>query len=377
MLNRSLLLISTLCLFACESDSSSEPEPFIVPDQSTMSMNDGGMSVDASSDIDQMIEIADAAVVDQMLVDAMVLPQCSDGEDNDGDGQNDYPQDDGCSSADDDDEEDVSLQACEDGLDNDEDGLIDFEDPGCANGEDPNEVNACGTDIEFEDISGKASVTAEPMGTSRLSACRNNLAPEKVYLYTLRTPLVALGFDTIGSDYDTLLGIYRDCPGDVQPEFCSDDISNTNKTSQFLIEAPELGDYYIVVDGHGQESGQMVLNITQFDADGEACVTDEVGRSCLEGRQCLEGICVPSLCSNGADDDADERIDYPFDPGCESADDNTEDDPPVPTQCSDGLDNDFDGQVDYPSDPNCDDAADNDERSPPVCADEIDNDNIS
>ena len=76
-------------------------------------------------------------------------------------------------------------------------------------------------------------------------------------------------------------------------------------------------------------AGNIVLNITRYDNDGEPCVTDEVGRACLEGRQCIEGICIPSLCSNGEDDDLDELIDFPNDPGCAQPSDQSEEDPPV------------------------------------------------
>jgi hypothetical protein len=55
---------------------------------------------------------------------------CDDGVDNDGDGLVDFPEDPGCTSADDPDETDASLP-CDDGIDNDGDGSIDTADPGC------------------------------------------------------------------------------------------------------------------------------------------------------------------------------------------------------------------------------------------------------
>ena len=285
------------------------------------------LSVDA--DVEADAEILDATQPDQMLDDAMILPACQDGEDNDGDGQIDYPIDDGCENADDDSEEDLQLTACEDGLDNDEDGRIDFEDPGCAGLDDPSEVSTCGgSALAFTDITGRVTFTGTTDGMSRLNTCRNNLAPELVFLYTVREPPAAIGFDTNGSDFDTLLGIYRACPGDNEPTACSDDVSTQNKTSELLIEAPDIGDYYIVVDGHARDAGEMVLNITRYDADGEPCLTDELGRACLEGRQCLDGICVPAMCSNGEDDDLDALIDYPNDPGCDAPADESEEDPP-------------------------------------------------
>ncbi len=71
-----------------------------------------------------------------------VTPTCSDGIDNDGDGQTDFPADPGCSSPLDSDERDAPAP-CQDGIDNDGDGLIDFPaDPGCADRNDETELGA-------------------------------------------------------------------------------------------------------------------------------------------------------------------------------------------------------------------------------------------
>jgi uncharacterized repeat protein (TIGR01451 family) len=69
--------------------------------------------------------------------------QCNDGNDNDGDGLIDYPQDPGCSSNTDDNETDLAPSyQCNDGNDNDGDGLIDYpQDPGCSSNTDNNETN--------------------------------------------------------------------------------------------------------------------------------------------------------------------------------------------------------------------------------------------
>jgi len=72
---------------------------------------------------------------------------------------------------------------------------------------------------------------------------------------------------------------------------------------------------------------------------------------------------LPARCADGLDNDNDGLIDYPNDPGCESADDNDESNVP-PAICADGLDNDNDGLTDYPNDPGCSAADDNDETDP-------------
>ncbi|MEE2643292.1 MAG: thrombospondin type 3 repeat-containing protein [Myxococcota bacterium] len=78
-------------------------------------------------------------------------------------------------------------------------------------------------------------------------------------------------------------------------------------------------------------------------------------------------------CSDGIDNDGDRLTDLD-DPGCENADDTSEEEPRA---CSDGIDNDEDGLTDFPQDPGCGSARDNDEFNDlplPGCSDGIDND---
>ncbi len=80
-----------------------------------------------------------------------------------------------------------------------------------------------------------------------------------------------------------------------------------------------------------------------------------------------------AACDDGVDNDQDGLIDFPNDPGCSDASDDTE---YVPTQCNDGIDNDLDGHIDL-ADVGCAFAGDDDETDPPAtpeCADGIDND---
>jgi outer membrane protein OmpA-like peptidoglycan-associated protein len=85
---------------------------------------------------------------------------CADGQDNDGDGQIDFPADPGCSAADDGDETDPP--ACADGKDNDSDGLIDFpNDKGCSAADDTDETDPCKTPQPGERISLKGCGTGD------------------------------------------------------------------------------------------------------------------------------------------------------------------------------------------------------------------------
>ncbi|HLC96339.1 MAG TPA: PKD domain-containing protein [Candidatus Nanoarchaeia archaeon] len=95
----------------------------------------------------------------QLLVDSFTfkievpelpIPQCSDSEDNDGDGLVDLD-DPGCNDADDDDESNGTSQ-CQDGIDNDYDSYIDYpDDLGCTSPQDNDESDGpitCSTDNE-------------------------------------------------------------------------------------------------------------------------------------------------------------------------------------------------------------------------------------
>lgn len=70
------------------------------------------------------------------------IPQCSDGIDNDGDGQIDYPTDGECSDVLDNDESTIASFECSDSIDNDGDGQIDYpQDTGCLSANDDREQN--------------------------------------------------------------------------------------------------------------------------------------------------------------------------------------------------------------------------------------------
>lgn len=74
-------------------------------------------------------------------------------------------------------------------------------------------------------------------------------------------------------------------------------------------------------------------------------------------------VTTVAACADKLDNDKDGKIDYPNDPGCSSATDNDETDPPL-AACTDGIDNDGDGKIDYPADPGCTSATDTDESNP-------------
>ena len=78
-------------------------------------------------------------------------------------------------------------------------------------------------------------------------------------------------------------------------------------------------------------------------------------------------------CDDGADNDGDGVVDFPDDPGCDAADDNSEQSSAL--VCDNGLDDDSDGLIDVAEDPGCDQPADPSEKGSAIaCDDAADND---
>lgn len=112
-----------------------------------------------------------------------------------------------------------------------------------------------------------------------------------------------------------------------------------------------------------------------------ACEVDsQVGSNALiavDASAPHDGASAPA-CSDQKDNDDDERIDYPFDPGCSDRLGKSEITPTMLPHCSDGIDNDGDGVTDFPFEPGCEAASDDtetDPATPPACSDGVDNDN--
>ncbi|MCA9559865.1 MAG: hypothetical protein KC583_15055, partial [Myxococcales bacterium] len=238
-------------------------------------------------------------------------------------------------------------------------------------------ISACGADgHDVIDLSATRVYEGTTRGNPAVyEACRNNMAPEAVFRVTLRTPVERLVASTAGSTFDTLVSIRRDCADEASEVACNDDVAAGDRTSRAVVERPELGDYFILVDGFLEEQGPFRLEVRAELADGTRCDAEAAGPvTCGVGRVCAEGFCTRSLCANTIDDDGDGRFDYPDDPGCTSVDDDDETNPDPLPQCANGQDDDFDGLIDYPNDPHCRDAADDEEALPPQCRDGRDND---
>ncbi len=66
-------------------------------------------------------------------------------------------------------------------------------------------------------------------------------------------------FDTVGSDFDTILAVATRAAGGTPQEIASDDDSGGNRTSRLTFNAQAGTEYYIVVDGYSGKTGSTVL----------------------------------------------------------------------------------------------------------------------
>jgi hypothetical protein len=215
-------------------------------------------------------------------------PACSDGLDNDGDGRVDFPDDPGCTSAQDTSEREASGPACDDGLDNDGDGLIDFPaDRGCTDPADKDEQDpskpACDDGLD-NDSDGLVDYPADPGCTSIADTDEREASG----------PACDDGLDNDGdglADYPADLGCIdptdRD-ERDPSAAACDDGLDN--------------------------------------DADGLADYPADPG--CAGPADPDERDPLGPACDDGVDNDADGFVDYPADAGCAGPRDASEQDIP-------------------------------------------------
>jgi hypothetical protein len=119
---------------------------------------------------------------------------------------------------------------------------------------------------------------------------------------------------------------------------------------------------YTATTPTGDDSGSSFVDMNTYPVPPTGGSSNEF----REGFSSSNPTTAPQ-CADGVDNDGDGKVDYPADPGCSSATDDSESpDPVIQPQCSDGVDNDADGKVDYPADPGCSSATDNTESPDPV-----------
>jgi len=261
----------------------------------------------------RMIGVSGNVLDHFQIVKGPALPVCSDGIDQDGDGDFDHPSDPGCASV----NGTIENPQCNDGIDNDGDTLFDLADPDCASASDD---------------------TEQPPPP----ACSN-------------------GFD---DDGDTLVDYPADpgcasAAGTNESPACNDDLDNDSDT---LVDLSDPGCTGAADD---DEFATFPSCSDALDNDGDSLVDFPADPGCADAASNLEN----PQCDDGLDNDGDSLVDL-ADPDCASASDDFE--LPPPPVCSNGLDDDGDSLVDFPNDPGCFDAASN--RENPKCDDDLDND---
>ncbi len=331
--------------------------------------NDGDGTIDFPEDLGCISE-------DDDTEDSLTMPQCSDGRDNDGDGKKDYPADPGCYAPQQDDELDdcptgPHCPQCADGRDNDGNGATDYpDDPGCTSASDDDEFLhnpvACGAGMMIQQLNttgvamGMLDTTSKSMVASPCGG-GGDLPSIAYELHLSKPQVVVVSTDDPLTTADTVLDIRSDeCSTEGAEIACNDDLTSTNSNST-ITTSLAAGNYYIVVTAKDAGSiGNFNLTVKRFAGEGTACTA--MG-DCGPGLVCrvpmgeTAMVCSKPMCSDGVDDDADGKNDYPTDPGCTSPDDNDETDT-CPNgascpECGDGRDNDMDGATDYPADTTC------------------------
>jgi hypothetical protein len=160
--------------------------------------------------------------------------------------------------------------ACDDGQDNDGDGKFDYpEDPGCASLGDNDETNPA-TPPVCSDVTASTtmSTTAGLTNNFASQSCISSTGPDVVYALSLPVPVTSLQVDTIGSSFDTVLSV-RDAACGV--ELGCDDEGGGSATSKLTLGNVPRGNLAIIVDGWSGQSGTYKLNIKGTVAAQTAC----------------------------------------------------------------------------------------------------------
>jgi uncharacterized protein YegL len=380
-----------------------------------------------------------------------VAPACSDGKDNDGDGFIDFPNDSGCENADDNDENKrptiellgnviMSLAI--------NSSYIDA-------GANANDAEDCAALSQGDcnvalDLTATGAVNTAVLGSYQIEYNAVDSKGLTAIPKTRTVTVTSACSDGVDNDGDGMI----DFPNDLGCTSPEDNDENTKPVITltapnplnifqnapfsepgFGAADPEDGDITVkvVVTGLVDTSTIGSYTLTYNVTDSEGLAADTVTRTVNVNPPLTE-------CNDGVDNDGDGKIDFPEDTGCDSSDDNSENQPPVITlrdanpfavtigstytepsadvddsedgdidanlvisgdtvnpntlgayvvkynavdskgaaatektrivnvvsACSDGVDNDGDGMIDFPNDLGCTSPEDNDENEKPV-----------
>jgi len=214
-------------------------------------------------------------------------PECSDGIDN-ADPEDtiaDYPNDPGCTDANDDDETDVGGGTeCSDGIDNDGDGDIDLDDADCSGPTDTTEGSGGGGE--------GGGLSCSPSSQQVYISQVANLSASGGSGYTWSAPNGTPSSGS-GATFDVLYGA--------------------------------TGNNAVTVTGGGTD--QCTVSVIEASCGNASC-EGAGGETCSTcPTDC--GACALPECSDTADNDGDGFVDYPDDPECKSPEDNSEENAPT------------------------------------------------
>lgn len=174
---------------------------------------------------------------------------CADGVDNDGDGLIDYPNDPGCSSSSDTDETNTPPPGCSGGPANN-----------CFAS--PTSVAAGGQTIT-QSTTGATTETGEPAPCGSIGAT--------VWFTWTPTASGTATFETVGSNYDTVLAVYTGSTlTGLTNRGCNDDIAAGNLQSRVSFSVTSGTTYRIQAGGYQGATGSLTLRVV---APGASCGT--------------------------------------------------------------------------------------------------------
>src|SRR3989344_3075010 len=233
--------------------------------------------------------------------------------------------------------------ACSDGIDNDGDGKIDFgsgpnNDPGCTAANDNDEFNASPVNNppQCPAISAKTVTVGNSLQFSFSATDTDTLTYSAFFLPT-------------GASF--LNQIFNWTPNTSQAGVWNVILRATDTANQYC-------DSSVSITVNSQPATAQCSDNQDNDGDNKIDYPNDPG--CFGPSDNDEFNTQTFQCSDNIDNDGDGKTDYPTDPGCFGTTDNDESNAQT-FQCSDNIDNDGDGKIDYPNDPGCFGTTDNDE----------------
>jgi large repetitive protein len=308
---------------------------------------------------------------DDETEDGLISPQCNDEKDNDGDGKHDFPNDPGCFAPQQDSEEDdcpdgPGCPQCSNNKDDDANGVTDFpsDTGGCMAASDTDEYTqnpiACGTGVQIKKLpfTGTAQGMLMAGAQSHLTGMCGGTGTEDVYEIRVLVPKVIVA--TTNNDLtmaDTVLYLRSaDCVNMSEEVLCNDNIDAVDKQSTLTASISTPGTYYLIVDSKDSIGGMYDLSVKYYIGEGTMCLApDECGPGlvCRVKKGDTGKTCAKHICEDGLDEDGDGKNDFPQDPGCATLIDDDEADTcasgagPGCPECGDMADNDGDGKIDF------------------------------